>query len=97
MREHRVPRRASKDGNKLRRTRPSFETPRKRAAPQDDGFVCGCEGLPKLEARSAIAFITAFLTPGSYSEWPAPSTIRTSAFGHAAASACEVEDGHRKS
>src|SRR3954453_19922296 len=50
-----------------------------------------------LEARSAIAFITASLTPGSYSEWPAPSTIRTSAFGQTAASACEVDGGHRKS
>ena len=34
------------------------------------------------EARSAIAFITASLTPRSYSEWPAPSTKRISAFGH---------------
>ena len=34
-----------------------------------------------LEARSAIAFITASLTPGSYSEWPAPSTIRISDIG----------------
>jgi hypothetical protein len=24
-----------------KRSRPSFETPRKRAAPQDDGGVCG--------------------------------------------------------
>ena len=32
-----------------------------------------------LEARSAIAFITASRTPGSYSEWPAPSTMRISA------------------
>jgi hypothetical protein len=28
-------------GHKLRRVRLSFETPRKGAAPQDDGRVCG--------------------------------------------------------
>ena len=49
------------------------------------------------EARSAIAFITASRTPGSYSEWPAPSTKRTSESGHAAASACEVAGGHSRS
>jgi hypothetical protein len=26
------------------RKRPSFETPRKRAAPQDDAFICGSPG-----------------------------------------------------
>jgi hypothetical protein len=26
-----------------KRPLPSFETPRKRAAPQDDGFMCGSE------------------------------------------------------
>ena len=36
------------------------------------------------EARSAIARITASLTPGSYSEWPAPSTRRTLASGQTA-------------
>src|SRR4051794_37650660 len=35
------PRRASKDGHKRRWPRLSFETPRKRAAPQDDGRMCG--------------------------------------------------------
>ena len=38
--------------------------------------------LPVLEAMSAIAFITASLTPGSYSVWPAPSTKRISASRH---------------
>src|SRR4030088_1847339 len=37
MRERRVLRRASKDGQG--RKRPSFETPRKSAAPQDDGVL----------------------------------------------------------
>ena len=35
-----------------------------------------------LEAMSAIAFITASRTPGSYSVWPAPSTKRISASRH---------------
>jgi hypothetical protein len=50
-----------------------------------------------IDARSAIAFITASRMPGSYSEWPAPSTMRISALGHAALSACEVEGGHKRS
>ena len=42
---------------------------------------------------SAIAFITASRTPGSYSVWPAPSTKRISASRHSAPSACEVAGG----
>jgi hypothetical protein len=50
-----------------------------------------------LEAISAIAFITASRTPGSYSVCPAPSTKRISASRHSAASACEVAGGHSRS
>src|SRR4051794_8326427 len=50
-----------------------------------------------LEARSAIAFITASLTPESYSEWPAPSMMRISASRHTAPSACDVAGGHSRS
>src|SRR5882724_12354490 len=53
--------------------------------------------LVTFEAMSAIAFITAFLTPGSYSEWPASSTMRMSASLQRAASACEVEGGQSRS
>ena len=42
---------------------------------------------------SAIDFITASRTPGSYSVWPAPSTMRISASGQTAASACDVTAG----
>src|SRR5439155_18209124 len=50
-----------------------------------------------LEAISAIAFITASRTPGSYSVWPAPSTTRISASRQSAPSACEVAGGHSRS
>jgi hypothetical protein len=49
------------------------------------------------DATSAIAFMTALRTPGSYSVWPAPSTTRTSASAQRAASACAVEGGHSRS
>src|SRR5450631_358192 len=49
------------------------------------------------DAKSAIALMTASLTPGSYSEWPAPSTKRISDSGHTAFSACDVAGGHSKS
>src|ERR1700750_2859866 len=59
---------------------------------QDEGRELS--GTATRDATSAIAFITAFLTPGSYSMWPASSTMRISASGQRAASACEVEGGH---
>src|SRR3954454_17308527 len=34
-----------------KRLRRSFETPRKRAAPQDDGGVCGSETCPAMRAE----------------------------------------------
>src|SRR3954452_2008240 len=38
--------RVSKEGQRARCLRPSFETPRKRAAPQDEGGVCRRAQLP---------------------------------------------------
>lgn len=47
--------------------------------------------------RSAIAVVTASVMPGSYSEWPAVSTMRSSASGHTASSAWDVDGGHSRS
>src|SRR5581483_2754907 len=49
------------------------------------------------DATSAIAFMTALRTPGSYSVWPAPSTTRTSASVQRAARSCATDGGHKRS
>ena len=53
--------------------------------------------FPIRDATSAIAFITALRTPGSYSVCPAASTVTTSASVQRAASACAVDGGHSRS
>src|SRR5262249_5562224 len=71
----------------------SFETLAAQA-PQDEGRE---PYLAIRDATSAIAFMTALRTPGSYSVCPAPSTVRTSASLQRAASACAVDGGHKRS
>src|SRR2546423_1814960 len=58
---------------------------------------CRRSNLDTGEATSAIAFITASLTPRSYSECPALSTNRSSESGHTVLSSRAVAGGHSKS
>src|SRR5215831_5058488 len=61
------------------------------AAPQGEGID------ETFDATSAIAFITALRTPGSYSVCPAASTMRTSASLQRSARLFEIEGGQSRS
>jgi hypothetical protein len=74
MREHRVLRRASKDADKGVCGR-SFETPRKRAAPQDDEYLLDDDDMPDLirifSERGDLAHLALFLwaAAASFALW----------------------------